>query len=185
MGLPLREKGLYETHLYERTKMCRSSFSVITSHITESSEMRGRAHLRLQHNKDARGSDASPITFKLETCYHSQITTKSETGVVAACLRCHFWKNKKKVKRCRCCATSRHCRRHRGGERWHRAPPTCRRRGGGRRHRAPTRCLDSHLTLSAFTHFTPPAPATMSKGRHPATRSPCMASWRRGRRRGA
>jgi hypothetical protein len=45
--------------------------------------------------------------------------------------------------------------------------------------------LDDHLTLSAFTQFTPLAPATASNERCPTALFLRMASWRRGRRRGA
>jgi hypothetical protein len=158
-----------------RTHKERLRVSVVASRITESSETHDRARLRLQHIRDACGSGASPIMFKLETCPYcstSRITMKSETGVVAVRLQCLSGKTKKNRRNGAITgrATSHRCRHH---------------RGGGRRHRAPARYLDGHLALSAFTHFTPPAPATVSKGRRPAARSLRMASWRGGRRRGA
>jgi hypothetical protein len=94
-----------------------------------------------------------------------------------------FWKKVGEMVPSRHRATSRYCCR--GGGCQHRAPLACHRRGGGRRHQAPARRLDNHLAFSAFTHFTPPAPATVTKGRHPTAHSVRMASWRRGRRRGA
>jgi hypothetical protein len=101
----------------------------------------------------------------------SRVTTKSEMSVIAACLWCPFGKTKKLDK-------TVSSRRH-----W--APPACHRWGGGHRHWPPMCRLDGHLALSAFIHFTPPTLATVSKGRHPAVCSLRMASWRRGRRRGA